>query len=342
MSLSTLDRPAETHPDPVPAPITQALASLDRLLAAARTSVAARIEQAGAAGLDIEQPALHGLAWLATTIQALHQMQLWHARLGAAATQLEHDLLRAAFGEYLAQIRGGLPMSPTEFVRLPDLGLTPNQVADFATHPAIDQLITEGTAPALRLRIAAALGTTYGDPALDDPALLALQDQVRRFATEQVEPYAHEWHLKDELIPMAVIDQMSEMGVFGLTIPEEYGGLGLGKLAMCLVSEELSRAYIGVGSLGTRSEIAGELILRGGTPEQKAEVPPQARLGRDPAHRRLHRAQHRLRPRQPRCTRAVRDGDTYRVTGAKTWITHGSRSDLMTLLVRTGAPEHRL
>jgi (2S)-methylsuccinyl-CoA dehydrogenase len=62
------------------------------------------------------------------------------------------------------------------------------------------------------------------------------------------------------------------MGVFGLTIPEEFGGFGLSKASMCVVSEELSRGYIGVGSLGTRSEIAAELILCGGTDEQKAEV----------------------------------------------------------------------
>ena len=62
---------------------------------------------------------------------------------------------------------------------------------------------------------------------------------------------------------------MSELGVFGLTIPEQYGGLGLEKKAMCIVSEELSRGWIGVGSLGTRSEIAAELILIGGSEAQK-------------------------------------------------------------------------
>ena len=100
---------------------------------------------------------------------------------------------------------------------------------------------------------------TFGATGLDDE-LEMIRDQFRRYADEHVIPFAHDWHLKDELIPMEVIGQLAEMGVFGLTIPEEYGGSGMGKIAMCVVSEELSRGYIGVGSLGTRSEIAGELI----------------------------------------------------------------------------------
>ena len=94
-----------------------------------------------------------------------------------------------------------------------------------------------------------------------------------------------------------LIAQMSELGVFSLTLPEEYGGLGLGKEAMCVVSEELSRGYIGVGSLGTRSEIAEELILNGGTDAQKAGMAAEDRLRRDPADGGVHRAEYRLRPR---------------------------------------------
>jgi (2S)-methylsuccinyl-CoA dehydrogenase len=103
---------------------------------------------------------------------------------------------------------------------------------------------------------------------------------MRRFAEAEVEPHAHGWHLRNEYIPLSVVEQMAELGVFGLTIPEEHGGLGLSKVSMCVVSEELSRAYIGVGSLGTRSEIAAELILGGGTEEQKARFLPASRPAR--------------------------------------------------------------
>jgi (2S)-methylsuccinyl-CoA dehydrogenase len=135
-----------------------------------------------------------------------------------------------------------------------------------------------------------------------------------------------------------VIDGLAELGVFGLTIPEEFGGLGLGKVAMCVVSEELSRAYIGVGSLGTRSEIAAELILCGGTSAQKEKYLPliasgailptavftEPNTGSDLAALR---------------TRARRDGDVYLISGNKTWITHPVRADLMTLLARTDPNE---
>ena len=161
---------------------------------------------------------------------------------------------------------------------------------------------------------------------------------MRRFADAEVVPHAQDWHRANSYIPMEVIEGLARMGVFGLTIPEEYGGMGLGKVAMCVVSEELSRGYIGVGSLGTRSEIAAELILCGGTPEQKqrflpkiasGEILPTAvftepNTGSDLASLR---------------TRAVREGDVYRINGAKTWITHPVRADLMTLLARTNPNE---
>ena len=84
---------------------------------------------------------------------------------------------------------------------------------------------------------------------------------------------------QNDYIPMPVVEKMAELGVFGLTIPEEFGGMGLSKVSMCVVSEELSRGYIGVGSLGTRSEIAAELILCGGTPEQKEKWLPKLASG---------------------------------------------------------------
>jgi (2S)-methylsuccinyl-CoA dehydrogenase len=165
-----------------------------------------------------------------------------------------------------------------------------------------------------------------------------MRGEIRKYAEAEVLPHAHEWHLKNEYIPLAVIEGLSALGVFGLTIPEDFGGMGLGKVAMCLVSEELSRAYIGVGSLGTRSEIAAELILSGGTDAQKqkylpkiasGEILPTAvftepNTGSDLASLR---------------TRALRDGDTYKISGNKTWITHPVRADLMTLLARTDPNE---
>ncbi len=326
-------------PDLLPT-CTAALATLRGLHAAARDTVTARVSRDGkldAALLEEHQQAAHGYAWLTTYVEALAQMLDWAGRLDTAGRlgELESLMLQAAFGEYIAQAYGGIPMSQGEIIRPADLGLDSPGCHKHHSE-ATGLLRRQGNSAAVRMRIAQLIedGHHFGEDGLDDETLTLIRDQFRRFAEEQVIPHAHEWHLKDELIPIEVVDAVAEMGVFGLTLPEEYGGLGMGKTAMCVVTEELSRGYIGVGSLGTRSEIAGELIRLGGTAEQKeywlpkiasGEILPTAvftepNTGSDLGSLR---------------TRAVRAGDTYAVTGNKTWITHASRSDLMTLLVRT-------
>jgi (2S)-methylsuccinyl-CoA dehydrogenase len=352
-TLST-DSPSEARPLLLPDLLQATASALDavaRLAEAADRGVAALVAPEGrvdAALLDRHQVVAHGFAWVATYAEALRQMRGWAERLDRAGRlgELEASMLQAAFGEYLAQLDGGLAMSQGEIVRPADFALGEEERDAFRTD-AVRRLMAAGNASGLRLRIAELLadalhGGGFGKAALEDEALDMVRDQFRRFVADAVEPHAHDWHLKDELIPLEVVEQMAEMGVFGLTVPEEDGGLGMGKLAMCVVTEELSRGYIGVGSLGTRAEIAAELIRMGGTAEQRerwlpriasGEILPTAvftepNTGSDLGSLR---------------TRAVLDGDTYRVTGAKTWITHGSRSDLMTLLVRTDpdAPGYR-
>jgi (2S)-methylsuccinyl-CoA dehydrogenase len=174
---------------------------------------------------------------------------------------------------------------------------------------------------------------TFGATGLDDE-LEMIRDQFRRFAEERVVPNAHGWHLRDELIPMEIITELAELGVFGLTIPEEFGGLGLSKASMVVVSEELSRGYIGVGSLGTRSEIAAELILCGGTPEQKAQWLPKLASG-EILPTAVFTEPNTGSDLGSLRTRAVKAGDDWEVTGNKTWITHAARTHVMTLLART-------
>ncbi len=318
----------------------EGLAAAEGLLAAAKAAVAARVAPEGrvdSGKLDRDQFAAHGLAWFATYVAALGQMLAWARRLEASGGfgELEHLILAAAFGEYLAQMEGGIALSQGEIVRPRDLGVAASAFGAFHA-PAVETLIAAGGAPEARARIAELIadGGHFGALGLDDETLDLTRAQFRRFVADKVAPFAHAWHLADQLIPDDLIAEMAGLGVFGLTVPEEWGGLGQGKIAMCVVTEELARGYIGVGSLGTRSEIAAELIRLGGTPEQKqkylpriasGEILPTAvftepNTGSDLASLR---------------TRAARDGDGWRVTGAKTWITHAARSDLMTLLART-------
>ena len=254
----------------------------DRAVAAVSAKVApgGKIDNAA---LEREQHAAHGLAWIATYVEALRQLASYARRLDGEGRfgEMETLLAQIAASEYLAQLSGGVMMSQGEMVRLHELGVKDADAAAFLT-PAVRSLI-QGATPAARARVVTLIkesqGTaTFGDTGLDE-TLAAIRDEMRRFSQDQVEPHAQDWHLKDEYVPMELIAQMSELGVFSLTLPEDYGGLGLGKEAMCVVSEELSRGYIGVGSLGTRSEIAEELILNGGTDAQKQEWLPKIASG---------------------------------------------------------------
>ncbi|NOD86007.1 MULTISPECIES: acyl-CoA dehydrogenase family protein [unclassified Ruegeria] len=328
-----------------------ALPAVEAVFEKARESVRDMVSADGrisGALIEANQTAAHGLAWLATYNQSLQQMQRWAEALQAEGKfgELEQLLHQIAFGEYLHQVAGGIPMNQGEVVRLQDMGLGWDALSGFQSSE-VQTLMAQANSQAARSRLVELMqdqagATMFGASGLDEE-LEMIRDQFRRYAQEKVEPYAHEWHLKDELIPLEIIEELAEMGVFGLTIPEEFGGFGLSKASMCVVSEELSRGYIGVGSLGTRSEIAAELIIAGGTDEQKAnwlpklasaEILPTAvftepNTGSDLGSLR---------------TRAVKDenGD-YRITGNKTWITHAARTHVMTLLARTDpdSTDHR-
>ena len=316
------------------ADVHAAVSAADRYLDAVKSAVRSRVVVNGKIDrvrLDSEQHIVHGLAWIATYAETLRQVGQWAERLAAAGQfgETEQLLTEVLVGEYAAQLIGGVPMTQTEIVRPADFGL--------AAEAGLARFVGLG-GQSTRTRLASLLRAAQGKATLEATGLESeyelIRDQFRKFADDKVMPFAHEWHLKDELIPLAIIEEMGALGVFGLTIPEEFGGAGLGKTAMCVVSEELSRGYIGVGSLGTRSEIAAELILTGGTDAQKAEWLPkiasaeilptavftEPNTGSDLGSLR---------------TRAVKDGDDYVVTGNKTWITHAARADVMTLLVRT-------
>ena len=291
-----------------------------------------------AALAEENQRLTHGFAWISTTAEALFATADWakRAKEAGAYTHVEELVLRIGFGEYCAQLAGGVPMSQNEIVRPAEFGLT-EEARAFAASGAVAQFIEQGNTAANRAALAAHLADGsrpfegFGDETLD-----MIREQFRAFTADRIAPNAHGWHLADELIPIEVVNEMAELGVFGVCIAEEYGGLGLGKLAMCLVSEELSRGWICAGSLGTRSEIAGELIGENGTEAQKAKFLPKLAdgsilptavftepdVGSDLASVR---------------TRAVKTGDGWEIHGSKTWITHAARADLMTVLCRSDA-----
>lgn len=305
----------------------------------ARERLAARLAPTGRVDqerLEQNQHAAHGLAWLEVHLRALEALFEWARRLAEANRLGKRERIQLAWGfsEYLARLAGGWPMAQGEIVRPHELGLDETDLAALA-QPHVRALIHEGGRPELRRLLAELLEPgALGDPGLEDESLELMVAQLRRFADEKIRPYAQLWHQKDLLIPDAVLAELAELGVFGLTVPEHFGGLGMSKVAMCCASEELSRGYLGVGSLPTRNEIAGELIASAGTAEQKARYLPklacgaliptavftEPNVGSDLANLE---------------TRAVLEDGYWYVTGQKTWITHAARADFMTILCRT-------
>ena len=316
---------------------------LDELVNKAEVHVKEKVFHEGSLDtklLEKEQFVCHGFAWLKTYNISLREILNWAKKLTEKKKIFETEklILQSAFGEYLSQVVGGIPMWQTEIVRTHDFGLTDQELDSFLVDDVKD-LIKHGNTNDVKIQIAKLISDkNYGNIGLEDETLEMIQDQFKKFSEEQVIPHAHEWHLKDKLIPMEVIKQMAELGVFGLTIPEKYGGFGMKKIAMCVVTEELSRGYIGIGSIGTRSEIAAELIRLGGTEEQKkkwlpkissGEILPTAVFSEPNTGSDLGSLK----------TRAIKDGNVYKITGNKTWITHGARTDLMTMMVRTNPDE---
>jgi (2S)-methylsuccinyl-CoA dehydrogenase len=321
----------------------RALERTHTLVERARQRLARRLAPGGvldAGRFEEEQEAAHGLAWYEVCRRALEQMRAWAGRLEAAGRfgTRERLIFELGTGEYLARMAGGVPMSQVEYARPHLIGLDGTDVDTFLS--AEVRAFRRFAADPARVRALAELiaGGDFGDPGDGAEELGLVRDQFRRFTDERILPFAHRWHLEDRLVPMELISELAALGVFGLTVPERWGGLGMGKEAMCVVTEELSRGWIGVGSLSTRSEIAAELVRLGGTEEQRqrwlpkiasGEIIPTAVFtepdtGSDLASLR---------------TRAVLRDGVFEVYGSKTWITHAARADLMTLLVRTDPSE---
>jgi (2S)-methylsuccinyl-CoA dehydrogenase len=326
--------------------LQSAAAAAREYLSQAQRVVAQRCAPAGkpdAKLMQQHQRALHGLAWIATTAEAIACAAGWGRRLadGGRLGEGEQLVLSIGVGEYLAQLTGGIAMSQTEVFRPAELGLAAAAAA-LAAEPACAELLARGTAPDTRRALVEhwRAGRTTTETAFDED-LDAIRDQFRRFSDKEITPKAHAWHLADALIPDQLVAQLGELGVFGVSIAAEHGGMGLGKRAMCIVTEELSRAWIAAGSLGTRSEIAAELISGGGTAAQQqqwlpriasGEVLPTAVFTEPDTGSDLGALRARATP----------TNGGWRIDGNKTWITHAARSDLMTLLVRTepGSTDH--
>ena len=290
--------------------------------------------------LEKFQHEAHGFAWFETYRFSLRETLSWYNKLKEQNknSELESSILVYAFSEYLNQMRHGIMISQSEVIRPSTLGLE-DSIFSFCDAPDVKELISYGISDSVKqIMINSIENGIFPNLGLNDDTLDMIQDQFKKFTDEEIIPHANEWHLKDDLIPDQILSKMAELGVFSIAIPESYGGLGMGKVAMCVVTEELSRGFLAAGSLGTRAEIAGELIRLGGTEEQKQKYLPEIASGN------LLTTAVFTEPNTGSdlgslSTRAQLDGDQYTINGNKTWITHGARSDLMTVLARTDSSQ---
>ena len=286
--------------------------------------------------LEINQSKTHGFAWFDTYRIGLRETLNWFIRLNNndQSSEIDAAVTLFAFAEYLMQMRNGIMMSQSEIVRPTDLHLNDNDF-EFMNDDSVKDIIDIGLSDKIKTVIVDSLDKDiHPSLGLNDETLDMIQDQFKKFTEEEILPYANEWHLKDALIPDEVLKKMAELGVFSIAIPENYGGLGMGKVAMCVVTEELSRGFLAAGSLGTRAEIAGELIRLGGTEEQKQKYLPEIASG-NILTTAVFTEPNTGSDLGSLSTRAQLNGDDYIINGNKTWITHGARSDLMTVLART-------
>jgi (2S)-methylsuccinyl-CoA dehydrogenase len=313
--------------------IAHAAAEVSALTHKAGVLLARHLE--GGVAFDDEQHRAHGFAWLATYRDVFRALEAYAPH---AVSELDQLLLAIAGGEYVNQVLGGIPLNQQEVVRPHELGLAEGDLAGLRANP----LVTGGNTALHRARAAALIEASAGRLTAESSGLSADLEEMRvsmnRFVTDKVAPNTHQWHLKNAYVPLPLIAELAELGVFALTLPEEFGGLALSKQAMCLVSEELSRGWIAVGSLGTRAEIASELILCGGTQAQKEAWLPKIASG-DILTTAVFTEPNTGSDLGSLRTRAVREGDHYLITGNKTWITHPVRADLMMLLARTNPDE---
>src|SRR5579862_5155463 len=161
-----------------------------------------------------------------------------------------------------------------------------------------------------------------------------IRRSVRDFVEKEVKPIANDLDRQNKEIPERILKQMAELGYFGVIFPEEQGGMGLDYVSMAIVTEELSRGWLSVGSVMTRNLITGGLLAAHGTPDQKKNLLPKIARGE------LMTAAAFTEPDSGSDTgsfktRAVKQGDGYLIKGSKMWCTFANRANILTVMART-------
>jgi (2S)-methylsuccinyl-CoA dehydrogenase len=317
-----------------------AVTTARELVDAAKGAIDAAVAHAaavteGGAGIDDHQVHVERVAYLATQVRAARELVAYVERLREFSTRDEHAegaaLVYAA--EATHALRSAIEAAPDDF----GIPAAAEELESPRVRTAVRSGLDEARVRELGRYAIAANGVNNLD--LEDEAAALTRDAARNFARNEVAPLAQQIHREDLLVPDDLIAKFAAQGFFGSSIPEEYGGTGMGYLPMVVMTEELSAASLGAaGSLHTRPEILAHALQTGGTEAQQREWLPKLAsgevlvaigvtepdVGSDNANL------------QARATPAEVDGRKgWRLNGAKAWSTFSGRADVIAMLVRT-------
>lgn len=286
-------------------------------------------------GIDDHQVHAERLAYLATEVEAACALLTY-----AQAVQGQGDTGTGEMALAFAAEIGHKLLGQAD-IHLADFGFTAVFLAETLGRTDVKEAIRAGAHESRFRQIGRAVVANRGvnNSWLESEIALMTRDSVRQFARSEVSPLAERVHRHDELIPEPIIQKMAELGYFGMSVPEEYGGGGMGNLAMIITTEELSAASLGVaGSLITRPEILTKALLRGGTETQKKKWLPPIAVGDLMVAISVTEPDTGSDVAAVKCraeTATVSGKPGFVINGAKAWCTFAGRADIIALLART-------
>lgn len=286
-------------------------------------------------GIDEHQVHAERLAYLSTEVEAARAL-LVYAQAASASGEAEIADMTLGFAAEIGQ-----KLASQTDIHLADFGFSESFLADTLGRPDVKAAMRDGAQESRFRKIGKSVLANRGvnNSWLDSDIALMTRDSVRQFARSEVSPVAERVHRHDELIPEQIIKQMAELGFFGMSVPEEYGGGGMGNLAMIITTEELSAASLGVaGSLITRPEILTKALLRGGTEAQKKKWLPPIAAGELMVAISVTEPDTGSDVASVKCKAepgVVNGKHGFLINGAKAWCTFAGRANIIALLART-------
>jgi (2S)-methylsuccinyl-CoA dehydrogenase len=314
--------------------VEKLVATTDALVREALAVASKRTE--GGKNIDAEQVHVERLAYAATEAHAARDLLTYAAGVAVQQPDPSIPAMAAAFaGEMALKLRAQIEAHPSEFGIAEDrLNAT---LGALELRTLMRAATSDGLLSAIGRHTMEQRGVNHSW--IGDEMAVMTRDSVRQFAETEVLPTAEHIHRHDDLVSDELITKMGELGFFGMSVPEEYGGGGMGNLPMIITTEELSRCSLAAaGSLITRPEILTKALLKGGTDEQKKQWLPPIAAGQIMVGISVTEPDTGSDVAAVKCrAEAAEVGGKkgYLINGAKAWCTFAGRANVLALLART-------